>query len=173
MDGKDMLDHLLPQASPRQKMRLLEAQGERYRRAYLRLAQPFERIESLFIALRRRGLLLGIATTCKRDELDCYDKKMAGLLAQADAVASGDDVEKGKPHPDLYEVVLGRMGLVPAASGIAVGDTPYDAIAARKVGLRAAGVLTGGFSSEALRAAGCGLVLDRLADLVLHLDSRH
>jgi beta-phosphoglucomutase-like phosphatase (HAD superfamily) len=32
MDGKDMLDHLLPQASPRQKMRLLEAQGERYRR---------------------------------------------------------------------------------------------------------------------------------------------
>jgi phosphoglycolate phosphatase-like HAD superfamily hydrolase len=117
--------------------------------------------------------LLGIATTCKRDELACYDEKMAGVLAQADAVASGDDVEKGKPHPDLCEVVLRRMGLVPAASGIAVGDTPYDAIAASKVGLRAVGVLTGGFSSEALRAAGCDLVLDRVADLVLHLDPRH
>jgi phosphoglycolate phosphatase-like HAD superfamily hydrolase len=172
MDGKDMLDHLLPRASPRQKLRLLEAQGERYRRAYLRLAQPFERIESLFITLRSRGVLLGIATTCKRDELACYDEKMAGVLAQADAVACGDDVEKGKPHPDLFEVVLRRMGLVHAASGFAVGDTPYDAIAASKVGLRAVGVLTGGFSSEALRAAGCALVLDRVADLVLHLESQ-
>ena len=170
MDGREMLDHLLPQASPRQKRHLLDAQGERYRRAYLGLAQPFERVESLFIALRRRRLLLGIATTCKRDELDGYAEKMAGVLAQVDAVASGDDVNRGKPHPDLYEVVLRRMGLAYGASGIAIGDTPYDAIAASKVGLRAVGVLTGGFSSEALRAAGCDLVLDRVADLVLHLE---
>jgi len=44
--------------------------------------------------------LLGIATTCKRDELACYDEKMAGVLARADAVASGDDVEKGKPFAE-------------------------------------------------------------------------
>ena len=36
-----------------------------------------------------------------------------------------------------------------------VGDTPYDAEAARKAGLRTVGVLCGGFPESELRAAGC------------------
>ena len=40
------------------------------------------------------------------------------------------------------------MGVTGPERVLAVGDTPYDALAAKPLGLRAAGVLTGGFSSE-------------------------
>jgi phosphoglycolate phosphatase-like HAD superfamily hydrolase len=47
-----------------------------------------------------------------------------------------------------------------------VGDTPYDAEAAVEAGASAAGVLTGGFSHEALLEAGCLAVADDLLALL-------
>jgi phosphoglycolate phosphatase-like HAD superfamily hydrolase len=48
---------------------------------------------------------------------------------------------------------------------MAVGDTPYDALAAKPLGLRVTGVLTGGFSPADLLASGCDLVIDEVKDL--------
>ena len=36
-----------------------------------------------------------------------------------------------------------------------IGDTPYDALAARRAGLAAIGMLSGGFSRRDLEASGC------------------
>ena len=52
-----------------------------------------------------------------------------------------------------------------------VGDTPYDAEAAGKAGLKTIGLLCGGFPEEDLRAAGCVLVYKDPADLLAHFDS--
>ena len=51
-----------------------------------------------------------------------------------------------------------------------VGDTPYDAEAAGKAGLRTIGVLCGGFSEESLRAAGCIAIYRDPADLLARYD---
>ena len=51
-----------------------------------------------------------------------------------------------------------------------VGDTPYDAEAAVEAGASAAGVLTGGFSSEALLEAGCFAVAESLRALLPSLE---
>lgn len=158
MDGGDMLDRLLPEASKKEKQRLLKVQGETYRKDYLHLGRPFFGVRDLLVALKRRGVALGIATTCKGDELREYDKHMQ-VLDLVDAIACGDDPSKGKPHPDLYHAALGKLGLNEPGSAIAVGDSPYDAMAANALGMRAAGVLTGGFSAEVLRRAGCERVL--------------
>ena len=47
-----------------------------------------------------------------------------------------------------------------------IGDTPYDAEAASGAGVAAAGVLTGGFSIDALRGAGCFAVADEISGLL-------
>jgi phosphoglycolate phosphatase-like HAD superfamily hydrolase len=52
---------------------------------------------------------------------------------------------------------------------LVVGDTPYDAEAAGKVGLRTVGVLCGGFAEEDLRAAGCVAIYRDAADLLERL----
>jgi phosphoglycolate phosphatase-like HAD superfamily hydrolase len=49
---------------------------------------------------------------------------------------------------------------------LAVGDTPYDAEAAAKVGIRTVGVLCGGFPERQLRLAGCVAIYRDPADLL-------
>jgi phosphoglycolate phosphatase-like HAD superfamily hydrolase len=57
---------------------------------------------------------------------------------------------------------------VTAAEAVVVGDSPYDAEAAAKAGLRTVGVLCGGFPEEDLRAAGCVAVYRDPQDLLNH-----
>lgn len=121
-------------------------------------------MRELLAGLKKRSLTIGIATSCKADELRIYDKRMQ-VLEFVDAIACGDDVRKGKPHPDLYYAVLKKLGLTELRRAMGVGDSPYDAIAAKSLGLRAAGVLTGGFSSVTLVKAGCERILRDVREL--------
>jgi phosphoglycolate phosphatase-like HAD superfamily hydrolase len=83
---------------------------------------------------------------------------------------SSGDAEKSKPHPDIFEAALERLGEIDRASVIVVGDTPYDAQAAGKAGLRTVGVLCGGFPEAELREAGCIAIYRDPADLLEHYD---
>jgi phosphoglycolate phosphatase-like HAD superfamily hydrolase len=47
-----------------------------------------------------------------------------------------------------------------------IGDTPYDAIAAAKAGIRTIGLLCGGFPEDELRSAGCFAIYRDPADLL-------
>jgi phosphoglycolate phosphatase-like HAD superfamily hydrolase len=49
---------------------------------------------------------------------------------------------------------------------IMIGDTPYDAIAAKRLGVRTIGMLSGGFSRQELEASGCIAVYRDPADLL-------
>jgi len=51
-----------------------------------------------------------------------------------------------------------------------IGDTPYDAVAARHAGMRAIGMLSGGFSGQDLEASGCIAVYRHSTDLLAHYD---
>ena len=83
--------------------------------------------------------------------------------------ACGDDVEHGKPDPRLVGLAVRKLGL-PASQSVMIGDTPYDAEAALEAGVAAAGVLTGGFTPEALMESGCFAVAEELRALLLALE---
>ncbi len=170
MDGSDMLDRLLLHAENSEKNQLLNCQGEVYRRDYLSLARSFAGVLELVRRLKDQHYILGIATTCKEDELRAYDKNM-GILGIIDAVACGDDAPRGKPHPDLFYQVLKKLAITEPERVLAIGDTPYDALAAKPLGIKVAGILTGGFSAEHLEAAGCDIVLPGVKDLDGYLAS--
>ena len=51
-----------------------------------------------------------------------------------------------------------------------VGDSPYDAEAAGKIGLRTIGVLCGGFPQQDLRRAGCVAIYRDPADLLTRFE---
>jgi phosphoglycolate phosphatase-like HAD superfamily hydrolase len=71
-----------------------------------------------------------------------------------DLTTSSDDVEESKPAPDIFEVVLKKLG-IEGSDAVAIGDTPYDAAAAGKAKISTIGVLCGGFTEASLREAGC------------------
>jgi len=62
------------------------------------------------------------------------------------------------------------LAKVDATSGVAVGDSVWDFVAAGKLLLPSVGLLTGGFSAEELTAAGADVTYESLVDLTAHLD---
>ena len=100
----------------------------------------------------RRGLVVVIASSSPLDELDA----MLALLDAGDAVdatTSADDVDRSKPHPDVFEAAL-RSGAVDPARAVVIGDSVWDVHAARRVGLPMLGVESGGIGAADLLAAG-------------------
>ena len=66
---------------------------------------------------------------------------------------------------------MAHLAPITVKDAIVVGDTPYDAEAARKAGLQAVGVLRGGFPEQALRGAGCIAIYRDPEDLLRHYDN--
>jgi HAD superfamily hydrolase (TIGR01509 family) len=84
-------------------------------------------------------------------------------------VISRDDVEHAKPNPDLWLAAAARLG-VPPDSAIAIGDSVWDLLAARRARALGVGLLTGGYGQEELERAGAYRVYEDPADLLLHID---
>ena len=143
--------------------------GDLYKREYLPRVKGFPRVRELFERIRDDGKRIALASSAKQDELSAY-KKIAGIEDLVEEETSADDAEKSKPHPDIFEAAMGQLGDTTAAEAIVVGDTPYDAEAAGKAGLRTVGFLSGGFPEEDLRAAGCVRIYAGAADLLARYD---
>jgi HAD superfamily hydrolase (TIGR01509 family) len=139
-----------------------------FKEKYLPQVHCFPATRELLQRIKRKGLKIALASSAKGDELATY-KEIAGVDDLIDEETSSDDAEKSKPHPDIFEAALGRLGL-DAGEAIVIGDSPYDAQAAGKIGLRTIGVLCGGFPEQDLRAAGCAAIYRDPADLLTRFD---
>jgi len=139
--------------------------GELFKREYLSQVRAFPRVRELFERIKADGKRIALASSAKKDELKTY-KELARITDLVEEETSADDVDKSKPHPDIFEAALAALGDVEADEAIVIGDTPYDAEAAGKIKLRAIGVLCGGFPEAELRAAGCTDIYRDPADLL-------
>ncbi len=132
---------------------LEEWRGNRFKAEYLPLVRPFSAVPDLLRRVRDAGLRIAIASSAKKDELKKY-LDIARIGDLVDVATSSDDVEASKPAPDVFEVVLRELK-IDGSDAVAIGDTPYDAIAAGKAKIATIGVLCGGFTESSLRQAGC------------------
>lgn len=94
--------------------------------------------------------------------------KLVGLPAGV-PVITRDDVEHAKPNPDLWLAAAARLS-VSIESAIAVGDSVWDLLAARRARALGVGLLSGGYGQEELERAGAYRVYEDPADLLLHID---
>ncbi len=127
--------------------------GKLFKKEFLPRVKPFPAVRALFERIRQDGLKIALASSAKRDELEQY-AKLLEIDDLIDAGTSTDDAEKSKPHPDIFQAAVGKLGGVPAGTCLAIGDTPYDAEAAGKIGIKTVGMLCGGFAESELRRAG-------------------
>lgn len=162
-------DQLLPVFVPKDELerageRIEKYRGELFKREYLPQIKPFPRVRDLFVRIRRDGFHIALASSANTSELKIY-KKLANIADLVDAETSASDVDCSKPCPDVFEVAMKRVGAEPHKA-VAIGDTPYDATAARGAGVRTIGVLCGGFPEQDLREAGCVDIFRDPADLL-------
>jgi HAD superfamily hydrolase (TIGR01509 family) len=142
--------------------------AELFKREYLQRVRAFPGTRALCERIREDGKWIAIASSAKKDELERYER-IAGIEDLVDVETSSDDVDKSKPHPDVFEVALERLGVEPGEA-IAVGDTPYDVEAAARAGLATIALLCGGFPEADLRNVGCIAVYRDPADLLERYD---
>jgi phosphoglycolate phosphatase-like HAD superfamily hydrolase len=162
--GSDkLMPVFVPAGMPEEsKKALQEKRATIFREKYWPSIKAFP---ELFLMLRSVSVKAVLASSCLKEELNIYTER-AGILDLYDAAITSDDAASSKPSPDIYQAVLERLAPVAANSCIAIGDTPYDALGATRAGIKAFGVLTGGFNAEELRRAGCSTVVARINDLL-------
>ncbi|MEO0604423.1 MAG: HAD family hydrolase, partial [Myxococcota bacterium] len=94
--------------------------------AIRRVACPFNR--ALLGAIQAEGTPVALATMSHRPQVERI-LRILELEDSFDWVATRDDVERGKPDPEIYELVFDKLGLT-AADSVIIEDSPSGARAA-------------------------------------------
>lgn len=128
--------------------------------------QPLETAHQLLEDVKSRGFRLVLASSGKKKHVERFLDLIGGKDI-ADAWTTSDDVANSKPEPDLIATALER---VQGASGVLIGDSTWDCLAAGKLRVPTLAVRTGGFSPEELLEAGASQVFDSLHELQENLD---
>jgi HAD superfamily hydrolase (TIGR01509 family) len=153
--GDQLMPVFLPQERIAREGKAIESyRSDLFKREYLDKVRQFPAVVPLFRRIREAGLTIALASSGKKDEVAHY-QEILGIADLVDVVTSSDDAERSKPHPDIFEAAIGKLEGIPTDAMIVIGDTPYDAEAARKAGLATIGVLCGGFPEADLSGAGC------------------
>jgi HAD superfamily hydrolase (TIGR01509 family) len=168
-------DQIMPAFVPADVLKKIGPELERYRsdlfkQKYLPQVKPFSKVRELFLKIKEQNQRIALASSGKKDEIEEY-KRIAHIADLVEVETTADDVKHSKPAPDIFEAILASLYPLPPERMIVVGDTPYDAEAAAKVGLKTIGLLCGGTPVEALQTTGCILaIFDDPADLLAHYD---
>lgn len=163
--GDNLIPSLFPGLGEARREEIEAFRGDLFKRDYLARATPFPGVRELFERLAADGTRIVLASSSHSEEVDYY----LSLIACADlvgATTSKDDVENSKPCPDIFAAALGRVAPLGSDEVAVVGDTPWDAKAAGKLGLRTVGFRSGGFPDQALTEAGACELYDGPSDLL-------
>jgi HAD superfamily hydrolase (TIGR01509 family) len=139
-----------------------------FQQDYLGKVKALPGAREFLVRVKEAGIRVALASSADKDDLLIY-KKIVRMEELVDEETSADDAKRSKPHPDIFSAALHRLKL-PATKCMALGDTPYDAEAAGKAGMRTIGVETGGWSHQELMDAGCVAVYASVAELLEKFD---
>lgn len=131
---------------------------ERYRRELPLLPGAVE-------AVRRIGdrWPLGLASSSNRPIIDLV-LGLAGIAELFEVTVSSEEVDRGKPAPDVYLEATRRLGVDPRRSA-AVEDSTNGLLAARAAGLGVVAIPNRAFPPEPEALAAIDVVLESLDDL--------
>lgn len=97
-------------------------------------------------------------------------KELLGVTSLVLSTCADDD-EHSKPAADIFASALSKVDPIFAEECLAIGDTPYDAEAAEKCGVRTLAVRTGAFSDHELRTGSAIMIKDSVLNVAADLDA--
>lgn len=167
-------DQLMPEfLSPAEMAKfgeeLEEYRNELFQKQYLPKVKPFPKVRELFERIKQDGGRVVFASSATDKDVEEF-KKITDTADLLEDATSSDDADASKPEPDIFLAALEKLGNPPKQETVVVGDTPYDAIAAKKAGLQIVGVTCGGWSAADLKKAGCLEIYESPADLLEKYD---
>jgi HAD superfamily hydrolase (TIGR01509 family) len=139
--------------------------------AYARMideVRPLPGARELLRHLSKAKVQWAVATSGRMESAGLVLRVLEVDLAKA-TIVTRDQVRHAKPDPDLFLEAAKRLG-VEISTGIVVGDSVWDLLAARRTRALGVGLLSGGYGQDELERAGAYRVYEDPADLLRHLD---
>lgn len=155
--------------SMEEALRLVEAKDRFYDELWPRFSKPFPGVAEVLAEVKRRGYLCGVASSNRRERIHRILKHFR-LDTLVDAVVGYDEVERGKPHPDMLLKLAERLG-VEISQLAYVGDTFYDVEMVKRAGGIAI-LIPSNLPSQAKFKAKPDLTLRRLEELLEFLPGK-
>ena len=114
--------------------KLISLKTRLFVRRYIDYVKIFPDVETTLKKLQKEGLKIGVASSNPRVVIrDVLDK--LGILKYVKEFVGDEDVNIGKPDPEILFKILKRLHVYPSEV-VYVGDTAYDVLAGRKAGIR-------------------------------------
>jgi len=165
-------DQLLPElAGEEVEQRIGDEARERQGKevdALLDEIAPLPGARDLLVAIKERGHRLVLASSGQQRHVD-FALDLLDARDIADEWTSSADAEKTKPAPDLLQVALKKLRVSPDARSVLIGDSVFDVEAAKRAGMPAVAVRSGGFGNDELREAGAVAIVDTPGDIAADL----
>lgn len=130
--------------------------------------QPIAGISAMFGELRAAKVYIALGSGLSRQLLDVLLERLgwAGPDSPVDATVASDEVQRGRPWPDMIERLREQLGGVDPGDVAKVGDTPVDLQegTVARCGM-VIGVCTGAHTREELAHHPHDAILDSAADV--------
>ncbi len=97
---------------------------------------PFDDALDAVAELRRQGVRIAVASSSPRERLD---RTLARAGLEFAITIAGDEVEHGKPAPDMFLLAAERLGLEPERC-VVIEDSPPGVAAGKAAGMPTLGV---------------------------------
>lgn len=128
---------------------------------------PLEGVAQQLATWREQGIKVSLTTGFSREITDLILRNMGWEVGETiDAVTAGDEVENGRPEPDMILRNMEKLGITDKSEVISVGDTAADVRSAQAAGVTSVGVLSGHLTREEFEELGA----DRIVESVAHLE---
>ena len=130
---------------------------------------PFPHAEALFSSLKKRGIKVALNTGFTRSITDTILHRLRwdDRSPLIDRVICSDEVENGRPHPDMIRALTGGFGIVDPIHVLKVGDTEVDVEEGRNAACgKVVSVTTGAYTREQLEVFGPDFIIDDLRELL-------
>lgn len=129
----------------------------RYRRRFRLGAKSIPGLKELLHAARSRGIKLGVATSAPPENVRIVLESL-DLVDFFDAVVNGEEIEKGKPDPEIFLTAAERLQTPPARC-LVFEDSRLGVEAALRARMRVILITTGIPAEQALEISGVSKVI--------------
>ncbi len=118
-------------------------------------ARPMPGAEFVFEKLQERGIFVVLNTGYRRPVADHLLRQLGWLdHPNIDLVVTADDVEQGRPHPDMIFKAMDELDILDPKSVVKIGDSIVDIEEGLNAGCGiVAGITTGAQTAEQLKTA--------------------
>jgi HAD superfamily hydrolase (TIGR01509 family) len=113
---------------------LVEERAQYYRKVLKERIKPTKGLLSLVATLISQGIRLGIASSSARQNITFVIKKL-GLEDSFLAIVSGEEIDRGKPYPDIYLEAARRLQVLPAEC-VVIEDSSSGVLAGSRAGMK-------------------------------------